>query len=555
MANAVEITSGPPPDPNLAGPYIPLMKDTIDNLSTESTRLDFGDVQIAYYNLGLGAKQSRPAPPKPSQEQVQEYFRRLVWHVTGPARHPNNSRSEAARMRKVDRCLMAIRTLQQYKYQYWDKTTRIDLQDEDRARGVADQVWDNLPDPLPDWDALSAHINNHKRNIAAIGFDYEPVGDICLTYRELEENSIKKYDELRRYLDACSASGFVARNRTGYAELGVMNFPEDGNSLWYCLAYGPPTGAGSHETWATMKFQIWNYFNHVLSHPDHPRHRLYVVLQQQSSLEIEARNPGSERLWGRMSILRALYTNKQDSGPPMYCHFRGILQVIADFFGKEVVVFTRPEIDRTMDHIRDDPPRAYDWRAYGSMDQGLDRGQILLVTDAAREQYQIAIYFEGHPEQHFDTSRATSDDRYGWIGAPWMTRPLAADYHPIHLPRAPIDDGQFTAGVESNMWYEFFGSGNAFSYDPTNNYNQGMETIFPDPQQAGWAEEQPAPPFPAPYPYPVGRHRIVTGVYTDEDGKERWPQWDNIKAYEFYNFQANAKRTGLELGPRDKSAQ
>ncbi|KAI1741241.1 hypothetical protein F4680DRAFT_464653 [Xylaria scruposa] len=527
MAHAIELADGPSPSPSVAGPYIRVMKDTIDNLSKERPGFDYGDIQIAYYNVGLAAKPTRKAPRKPSQEQVQDYFRRLVWHVTGPAQHPNNPSSEAARLRRVNRCLMAIRTLQQFKYQNWDITGRIDLKYDDRVRDVPDHVWDDLPDPIRNWKELSQYISDfYQSNKAILRGRYQPAGDLGLTSRELKENSIKKYTELRQYLDACRASGFSALNGTGDADLGVINFPEDGNSLWYCLAYGPPMGSGSRESWATIKYQIWNYFNYVLAHPAHPRHRMYVVLQHQSSQEIEARAPGSKKLWGRMSIQRALYVNKPDSGPPMYCHFRGIYQVIADFFGKEVVVFTRPQtagIDAY--ELRKDPARVYDWKAYGSMNQGLDRGQILLVTDETLEQHQIAIYFEGHPEQYFDTSTLTSEDRYGWINAPWMNRPLVNGYEPIQLPRAPVDDDLFTAGVGSN------------------------------PRKAGWAEEWPAPPFHSPYPYPRGKYRVVTGIYTDKYGMERWPQWYNVKAYEFYNFQAHAKSIGLDLQPVDKAVK
>ncbi|RYC58952.1 hypothetical protein CHU98_g7244 [Xylaria longipes] len=541
-AHTVEITSGPPPDPNLTRPYIPLMKDTIDDLSKDNTPFDYGNYDIAYYNVGLGAKRTRPAPPKPSQEQVQDYFRRL-----GPARHPRNPSSEASRRRKVDRCLMAIRTLHQYKNENWDRTGRIDLTNDDRARDVPNSTWDDLPDPLPDWGSMSDQIKHFKANINTYENQYQPDGDLWRTNHELEVNSRNKYYELRRYFDACRASGFSATHATGDAELGVVNFPEDGNSLWY----GPPMGAGSRETWVTLKYQIWNYFNWVLAHPSHPRHRLYVILQIQSSEEIEGRTPGSERLWGRMSILRALYTNKPDSGPPMYCHFRGIYQVIADFFGKEVVVFSRPRPAPTMaPDIRNDPPRRYNWRAYGSIEQGLDRGQILLVTDETMEQHQIAIYFDGHPEQYFDTSDRNGEDRYGWIDAPWMNRPLANDYEPIPLPVAPIDDNQLNGNIGSHVWVDVFGCGNACI---TDQYNDGMETVLPDPQQAGWVVEHPAPPFPNPNPYPVSDYKVTTGIYRDADGRHRWPQWDNIKAYESHCFQQHAKRVGINLNPKDQS--
>jgi hypothetical protein len=69
---------------------------------------------------------------------------------------------------------------------------------------------------------------------------------------------------------------------------------------------------------------------------------MYIHLERQSWNEVEQRKPGSERLWGRMSILRALSLNTPHSGPPMYGHLQGMFQVIADFYQKEVILFTRP---------------------------------------------------------------------------------------------------------------------------------------------------------------------------------------------------------------------
>lgn len=131
---------------------------------------------------------------------------------------------------------MSIRTLQQYKYEHWDRTDRIDLGDMDRARDVPDDVWDNLDDPIPNWRTLSAYIKTFDEDKATRDFEYQPAGDLQLTDCELQENSMQHYSKLRRYLDACRASGFIAHHASGPAELGVINFPEDGNSLWYCLA-------------------------------------------------------------------------------------------------------------------------------------------------------------------------------------------------------------------------------------------------------------------------------------------------------------------------------
>ncbi|KAI0188407.1 hypothetical protein F4808DRAFT_466178 [Astrocystis sublimbata] len=548
------VQGGPAPNPLVANP-LDVWQETIDELSKTHMRPDYGDVQIAYYNVGLGARKDRPFRGKPNQQQAEDYFRRLVWHATGPARYRRNVPSERARRRRVDICLMAVRTLHQYKYDNWDRSHgRINLSSQDRPRGLPARLWADLPDPLPTWREMSARIRQGKALRNTLQILYQPSGDLSLTTREMLDNMSRKYLELTRYLDACPTSGFTASNAVGEAEFVCVNFPNDGNSLWYSLAYGPPASGRHRESWAVIKSQIWNYFNAVLYDEYHPRHRMYVVLEQQSRQEIADRDPDSQRLWGNMSIRRSLYINKPDSGPPMYCQFEGILQVIADFFGKEVIVFDRnlPDLNLAA-NLRHDPPREYNCRVYGRPDHGFDRGQILLVTDSTRKEYQIATYPDGHPEQYFDTSMWDSGHRYGWINAPWMTRPLPDGYEPILLPRAPIDDRVFTR-LKSELLLEFLGCGNAISVDTTRPWSQGMELILPDPQDCGWdAERRSLDLLPPPVVYEHGRHNVVVGIYVDKDGRDRWPQWDNVKAYEAHKFQQEAKQLGINIVPINMS--
>lgn len=65
------------------------------------------------------------------------------------------------------------------------------------------------------------------------------------------------------------------------------------------FSYTNPAGPPAVTTeWLARKYHIWLYFNYVIHHANHRRHRLYVHLERQSIDEIETRHPGSRRLWG-----------------------------------------------------------------------------------------------------------------------------------------------------------------------------------------------------------------------------------------------------------------
>lgn len=51
------------------------------------------------------------------------------------------------------------------------------------------------------------------------------------------------------------------------------------------------------------------------------------------------------------------------------------------------------------------------------------------------------------------------------------------------------------------------------------------------------------------YVYPFSQHRIVNGVYVDADGREHWPKWTNIKSYEAWKWQQDAKDYGRVTQP------
>ncbi|GAW14437.1 hypothetical protein ANO14919_038400 [Xylariales sp. No.14919] len=390
---------------------------------------------------------------------------------------------------------------------------------------------------------------------------FEPVGNLHLTVHERTVNSEQILGQLARYWDAFSQGGFTATDGAGNTPVfHVLNWPEDGNSLWYCLCYTTYLFRSSTPEWAWVKAQIWKYFNYVIHHPSHPRHRMYVHLERQSPAEIEQRSPGSRRLWGRMSILRALHLNTPDSGPPMYGNFYGMMQVIADFFRKEVILFIRPK-DAKIDVLRPE----YDYRVFGRRADGQTNGQLYFVTDEVPEHFQIVttmdqvlVDYRSRTGQQdppnpggFDTSHRSSNDRYGWIDGPWMPLvPLPDGYEPIPLANPPMLDPLFTLPFNTDECWQFSGRGEAVDNDPR--YGMGAMPILPDPVTSGWATETLAPVAgPAPYPefpYQFSRHNIVTGVYVDQN-REWWPQWNSMLAYKANEYRELARVRDLPTEP------
>ncbi|KAI3331440.1 hypothetical protein HD806DRAFT_518463 [Xylariaceae sp. AK1471] len=585
------VVGGLAPFPDEGPNPIPVRKDTVRRMSGPNVMFDYNDIQVAYFNLGLDSRRVNRIAPKPTRAQIRGYIRRLVWFVTQPAPVPGEGRSEKNRRKKVDICLMAIQTLRQYKNPQWDRNDIIFVQDTDRAMDARD--WAGVPVPM-NYANLQVHLNNHRANIGALRAAYESRYNVWVTTQERNTNYDQKHRELARYWDAFPLPGY----RGGFVALDsfdvprrfrVVNFSNDGNSLWNCLAYATYPDVRNGIKWSMIKYFIWRYFNYVIFHPSHPRHRLYVILQQMSPYEKEWISPGITANWGKMTILRALHANKPDSGPPMYGGFCGMFQVIADFFQKEVVLFIRPDRANAEEALLvpglNDRPR-YRWDAFGSRAHGLNRGQLLLVTDRKWEQFQIVTHIDGiqlnynlpytqvpapPTDPDFDTTNYSTTLRYGWIPAPWSRHsrvfytvfskilasfyealkryfpapPLLPGYAPIQLARIPFLDPRWTSLRRPHGLNQFLGGGDAASHALMNDYFRGFEPNLPNNILVPWAVEWPPPPHPPPYPYPQGPERIVSGVYFTGAGILRWPRWNNIKAYEAYEYQERAKRENL----------
>ncbi|KAI0533080.1 hypothetical protein GGR58DRAFT_522111 [Xylaria digitata] len=527
----MELAGAPPSNEVLPGREMPVMESTLRALS--SAKFDCGDLQVAWHNIGLASTNQNQNTRKPRRRQLDDYIRRLVWYTTQPPNLPGNRSSEAARKKKMRILFSAIRTIRGYRNSRWDWDDVINInRHEDRATNAPNWRQD-VPRPLP-WPQLRARLTAHNVRLQRRVDTFEPLGNLQLSVGEREANSDAILGQLTRYWDSFSQGGFTAIDGAGTERVfQVLNWPEDGNSLWYCLC--------------------------------HPRHRLYVHLERQSWTEMEQQKPGSERLWGRTSILRALHLNTPDSGPPMYGNFQGMMQVIADYFCKEVILFTRPE-DVRIDVLR---PQ-YNYRVFGSRNDGQLNGQLYFVTDAVPEQYQVVTLIDQTPIDYrcrtspqdppspgvFDTSDRSADDRYGWINAPWMPlRPLLGAYEPIPLINPPMLDPLFTIPFNGDECWQFSGRGEAVDSDAR--YGNGAVPILPDPVTAGWLTETMAP-LPGPYPYPefpygFGNRNIVTGVYQDASGREWWPQWNNILAYKAHEFRELAVKRDLPTTPHKLS--
>ncbi|RYC64780.1 hypothetical protein CHU98_g1431 [Xylaria longipes] len=554
------LAGAPPSNQVIPGGALLVLGSTVKGLS--NAKLDCGDNQIAYHNIGLASTARNQNVNMPNSQQLDDYIRRL-----GPVGGAIEFSSFAQRSNSKDsHCTAAIRLLRGFKNSRWNWGGVINI---DPAQDQATNTPAGAPAMLPlNWPQLRARHTAHNRRLQHRIDTFDPLGSYQLSIRERDTNSDEQAALLVRYWDAAPRiGGFYAHDGQNRPQhFHVMNWPEDGNSLWYTThLFAIP---GGRDDWALMKAEIWKYFNYVIHHPSHWRHRLYVHLERESWTETEEHSPGSERLWGRMSILRALHLNTPDSGPPMYGNFAGMMQVIADYFCKEVVlVSVSNAVQVWSSYIRKRMKVVVlSVTVFGNRNDGQVNGQILLVTDEIPGQYQVVTHYnhlrwdyrcrmgpQDPPNPGlFDTSAHSVDDRFGWIEAPWMPpRPLPAQWQ-FHDPvLIPALDFHFHVFPHSDEWWQFTGRGEAV--DDDDSYGRGAVPILP----AGWQTERMAP-LPGPnqypeFPYGFGNRMIVTGVYQDANGREWWPQWNNILAYRAHQFRQLAIERDLPTSPHKLS--
>ncbi|KAF4829424.1 hypothetical protein CGCTS75_v006722 [Colletotrichum tropicale] len=122
--------------------------------------------------------------------------------------------------------------------------------------------------------------------------------------------------------------------------------PKNENSLWYALALlveHNPTKAKNIKCLAAKWF-----FDMTYEHPNAGAHhavrrakrfRMYSQLLADSA---RCADPDDEEVWGKMSMFRALCSNRPDAGMPKEAGYHEMLHMLADFFHTEIITFTRP---------------------------------------------------------------------------------------------------------------------------------------------------------------------------------------------------------------------
>jgi hypothetical protein len=81
---------------------------------------------------------------------------------------------------------------------------------------------------------MSAQLDAHRGALPERFDTFEPVGALWLTTREQTQNSLEILGELARYWE--THWGFEATGAYDVKyEFHTVNWPDDGNSLWYCL--------------------------------------------------------------------------------------------------------------------------------------------------------------------------------------------------------------------------------------------------------------------------------------------------------------------------------
>lgn len=168
-----------------------------------------------------------------------------------------------------------------------------------------------------------------------------------------------------------------------------------------------------------LKFLVAQWFDEVLTMPRNrwapqpgqpalpalPEHcyrrtrfRMYCQLLANSVRSVDEND---EEEWGNLDLIRCLHRNARESGMPMAAGFHEMLNLVADFFGCEVITFTPPEdaprldtADDLTDYIEENP---YEMRVYGEpytpgLYPDLNRYQILLVTDSQLRHFRPVVW-------------------------------------------------------------------------------------------------------------------------------------------------------------------
>ncbi|KAK1638437.1 hypothetical protein BDP81DRAFT_448472 [Colletotrichum phormii] len=116
--------------------------------------------------------------------------------------------------------------------------------------------------------------------------------------------------------------------------------PKGEDSLWYSLSL---LVHNRYDLAKKIKFRMANWFHYQLSNPGSRRFRMYCQLLVDSGASVSSDDIED---WGPQDLIRCLNRNDRDAGQPKGPGYHEMLYLIADFFGTEVITFTRPDEPR-----------------------------------------------------------------------------------------------------------------------------------------------------------------------------------------------------------------
>ncbi|KAI8313170.1 hypothetical protein K4K61_008815 [Colletotrichum sp. SAR11_59] len=262
---------------------------------------DNGDVQLAYRILGLHSTAARPTGyrPKPKLQNVSE-----IDIIPGDV--PQKRVIEANK-----RVLSAIHTIAGIR--------RPDVAQLARDRPRKGKTW--LPTAFMVLDAKKREDEDIFDDLACYGFEAKP------HFMHPQDKPAGSKENLKYKFWAGPT-------------------PKNENSLWYALALlveHNPTKAKNIKCLAAKWFIDMTY-EHPNMGPSHAvrrakRFRMYSQLLADSA---RCADPDDEEIWGKMSMFRALCSNRPDAGMPKEAGYHEMLHMLADFFHTEIITFTRP---------------------------------------------------------------------------------------------------------------------------------------------------------------------------------------------------------------------
>ncbi|KAK1710254.1 hypothetical protein BDP67DRAFT_407841 [Colletotrichum lupini] len=262
--------------------------------------------------------------------------------------------------------------------------------------------WDqNVPTPATKtiFDATYGPDRQKERDDRAR--DHRKMGKTWMATKNMVRDAREK--EAEEWQDLFACYGFQARTNFRFKgndpefheELLPYTFaspvPKGEDSLWYSLSVLVHNRCDLAKT---IKGRLANWFHSQLSDPASPRFRMYCQLLMDSATNVPK---DKIKEWGPLDLIRCLNRNEQDAGLPKESAYHEMLYLIADYFGTEVITFTRPDKPQPYANLwLEEGRHVFKMRVYGSIPREgyiLDpdnqkREQILLVTDSKLRYFQ-----------------------------------------------------------------------------------------------------------------------------------------------------------------------